>query len=146
VSANLGELGLVEADDVAPVGGEPEERTAVDERIGFAQDVVARTRPAVGFWLGHQAGADGVALDIPGHRQEVAVLLDRERVEALLEEVAPHALPEVDGARIAAVGFPDGARQGGRLRRHQHEVDVIRHQAPGQDLHLVLRRERGEEL
>ena len=46
---------------------------------------------------------------------------------------APAALAPVHRPAIAPVGFAEGGAQAIRMRRHEHQADMVRHQAPGPD-------------
>ena len=83
----------------------------------------------------HQAGPQRVAFDVTQHGQEVIVLRDRERLEAILINMA--------AAGAVVVGMPaDGVRQGEPTQertqlplgfRPEDDVPVRGHQAVAQD-------------
>jgi hypothetical protein len=137
---------VVVTQELAPVGHEFTNGTSLDQPVGLAGHVVAGARPRVVCGLSDHVGSDWVALDVADDGQQVAILLDGKGVKPLLEEVPPHPLPKVDGAGVAPVGLAHGVGQRSLLVRDEDEVDVVRHETPRPDLHVVLGGELDEQL
>ena len=132
--------------EVAPVGHEVPDGTPLNQPVGVTGHVVVSARPGVVHRLADHPGSNGIALDIPNDREQVSILLDGKGVKAFLKEVPPDSFSEVNRAGVTPVSFSHRAGQGRRLGRNEDEVNVIGHQTPGPHLHVVLGRERREQL
>lgn len=80
------------------------------------------------------------------HRMCEVRLIHPHRAETSLPEMPCPALPRVDIAGVAAMGVGEGAPQTLLVRRHDDDVDVVRHQAIAPDLGSGLVRCRGQEV
>ena len=134
------------ADKLAPVRRQRSNGAPRDQGIGGTRQVVARTGPGVVGWLAHQAGPHRIPFDVAHDGQQVSVGLDREGVEALLEEVTPHPLAEVHGPRVATMGLPDAVGQRLRPGGHHDQMDVVRHEAPGPEVQPRVAPKLSEEV
>lgn len=87
----------------------------------------------------NQVRSQGVSLDIAAHGEEMVFRLDRERLEASLIHVAgtatvPMGMPPL---RVREGKPSDKPRQFAVGVRPDHEVPMIRHQAPGKKVSAV---------
>ena len=76
---------------------------------------------------------NGVELHV-SRRREKMLLVHDERVKALLPEMSPPSLAEIDHARVSAMGLGQCVAETKRVGGHEDQVDVIGHKAIGQDL------------
>src|SRR4051812_6713515 len=90
-----------------------------------------------------ELGPNRVELDV-AHRRHQMRLVHRVGGEAALEQVAGPAMREVDPPRIAPVGVRQRAAKAVRARWSEYQVDMVRHQAPGETPHAPLRAGRGD--
>ena len=82
-----------------------------------------------------QPGPNRIELDIP-HAPEQMRLVHGKRGKPRLPEMPAPALAHVDKAGVAPVGFGEGPRKAGLVRRHGNDVNMVRHQAICPDLSL----------
>ena len=82
-----------------------------------------------------QPGPNRIELDIP-HAPEQMRLVHGKRGKPRLPEMPAPALALVDKASVAPVGFGEGPRKAGLVRRHGNDVNMVRHQAICPDLSL----------
>ena len=92
-----------------------------------------RTGPAPSFGRGDQPCAHRVQFDVADGSDKV-VLIERKRVKALLPEMTAPAVAKIDDAGVAAMSVGEGAAEATRIRGHENEVHVVRHQAVGEHL------------
>jgi hypothetical protein len=72
--------------------------------------------------------ANGVAVYVPDDFEEMRLTHDRDRVEPTLEDVSARPVAAVESLREHAPEVAHPVRDS-RLRRFQHEVEVVRHHA-----------------
>ena len=109
------------------------------------------TPPANGHWtratprLGarHQPGPDRVALDVAQHQQQMVVLLDGKRLEAALPNVAAGAVVLQVAADMGGQQPMHPAAEVAVVMRPQRQVEVIGHQAVGEDAQGVTQARLG---
>ena len=95
--------------------------------------------------LSHHAGSNRTELDIPrGGRQVVVV--DHERGEPPLPQVAAPTFAEVDPPRVRPMGLADRPTETLGVRGDRDQVDVVGHQAIRPDLHAALAAPLGRQL
>ena len=82
-----------------------------------------------------QLGPDRVALDIAQHRQQVLVLLDREGLEPALPDVAAAVVVLVVTAHVGVLQPVHPAAEIAVAVRPHRQVEVVGHEAVGQDGH-----------
>jgi len=99
---------------------------------GADTDVCGGAGPCVLLGPLDQVCADRVTLDIAQRNPEVP-LIEGARVEAGLEEMAHAPAARVEIQRIAAVGTAQSDGHGGGLVRDDDQMDVIGHQAIGEN-------------
>ena len=97
-----------------------------------AREVGGGARPRILVDELGEAGAYGISFHI-AKRDRQMIPVERAGIEAILPEVAGATAARVQIVCIAAVGAPEGHGKGVRLIRHGHQMDVIRHEAVGQN-------------
>ena len=95
---------------------------------------MAATRPGVVLGRTRQFGPNRIAFDVSDDCEEMSVSLDGGRVKALLEEMAAHPLAAVYVESEPTMGFTDRTGERILLGWNGQEVNVVRHQAPREDL------------
>ena len=73
----------------------------------------------------HQTGPQRVEVNVAEHFQQIGFFFDKERLEAVLKDVACLLVPAVEADGVAGVEGPHEVRQRGAARPEQ-EVEVIR--------------------
>ena len=101
--------------------------------------------PPVSLGKADHLGPDGAALDVSHSRERVG-FVKRGGEEATLPEVTAAAVEPVDGLGVLPVRPADGVLEAIRVGGDDDEVDVVGHQAPGDDADPVQGRLLGEEL
>lgn len=94
---------------------------------------------------GDDSGARRVELDV-AHGGEQMRRVEGTGGETPLPEIAGPALALVDRSGVAPVRLTEGKPQAGGIGGREQEVDVVRHQAPGPDGHVVAPAPSGEEF
>ncbi len=92
----------------------------------------------------HHAGPHRIELDIATDLQQIAVPIDKNCLEAPLEQMPDLGMPTVVRLRVDAVELLHQHREIGAARV-QHEVVVIAHQAVGQHLRVAALQGLGDD-
>ncbi len=123
--------------EVRPSGGSagalPEVEVDDASSIGCAAQVSGGARPGVVRGGGDHVGAAGICLDIAQTDPEVGSFGHRAGVEAGLPEVACASFADVEGLSVAAVGASKKDGEGVLTAGDDDEVDVVGHEAVGED-------------
>jgi hypothetical protein len=93
--------------------------------------------PAVLLGTFRQPRMDGVHFHVTSRSQQVGFIY-RKRSEPLLPQMPSPSLPKVDAASIASMGFTDGPGKPFFTLRGGYQVDMVGHEAPGQDVDPVF--------
>ena len=96
----------------------------------------------------HQAGPEGVQVEVPHELQEVRLLLTNDRLVPVLEQMAHPAVAAIEGPAIAGEAGPHAPGQG-RRPGPQEEVGMVRQETPSVDGHRAgrgLPRQAADEL
>ncbi len=102
-----------------------------------------RARPRPLGRVRRKPRANRVQLHVARTRQEI-ILIHRERGEPALPQKPAPPLAEIDTPRIVAVQPALHRRQRILVRRHEDEVDVVRHQTIGEHLDIFRPAARGK--
>jgi hypothetical protein len=86
----------------------------------------------------YQVGAHRISLHVTEHRQEMVVLLNRERLETALPDVAAAVIMLVVTAYMGIKQPMHPPAQVTIRLRQDHQVEVVGHQAETQDRHRHL--------
>jgi hypothetical protein len=121
-----------------PVAGRSGKRSEVGEPVLFTSDMRPGGGPAPILGPPGQPRPHRIELDV-AHRRHQMGRIHRIGSEAALEEKAGPATGEVDPTRVAPVPFADRPAEPLRPGRGEDEVDVVRHQTPGQAAHVLTR-------
>src|ERR1700682_954591 len=108
-----------------PVGSQPCRSGLVPGRRAIAAPAI-RLRP-----IDH-ASSNGIEGDVADQRQEIALLLDEEALEATLKDMARTIVTAIEPLSVLAVHPLHPARER-RLGRLEHEMEMIRHQGVRMD-------------
>ena len=139
VPAKAQELRLfnIECQVLAPVADVSDHFVHIaDKRVGCPREVSARAAPRpIGGRCG-ESRSNRIQLDVAHGRQEIVFVHD-ERTEAPLPQIAAPSLALVDEARVAPVRFADGPGQPFLRLGARDQVDVVGHEAIGQNRNLV---------
>lgn len=95
----------------------------------------AHTGPAPVARTIDEARPDRVERHVAQRRGEM-FLVHRHAAEAALPEMPGPLAARMNDARVAAVHPRQRAAQSVRIRRHQDQMNVVRHQTPRPDLHV----------
>ena len=123
--------------EVRPSGGSagalPEVEVEDAGSIGCAAQVNGGAGSGVVRRGGDHVGAAGICLDIAQADPEVGSFGHRAGVEAGLPEVARASFADVEGLSVAAVGASKKDGEGVLTAGDDDEVDVVGHEAVGED-------------
>jgi NADPH-dependent ferric siderophore reductase len=101
-------------------------------------------RPAIVVRVVDESGADGVVQHVHDRPVQVSLRVDHPRGEPRAEQVASAPVSVVEPLRVLAVEVLDTRREL-RLRRIEHEVDVVVHQAEGLAVPVIALDRCGEQ-
>ncbi len=93
------------------------------------------TRPPPLFGSLHQSCTQGVALNVPQHHAEMVVLLDREGFESTLPDVSAGMVMFLVPANMSRQQPVNPSAQVPVLPGPENQVEMVGHQAEGQDPH-----------
>ena len=134
---------------MAPGGGSAAVEVEVEVEEGFGEggepEVGCGARPLVLFGLLGHAGADGVEFDVGEGADEVG-FGEGARVEAVLPEVSGAAAAGIDHLGVAAVGAAEEDGEGVFAVGDGDEVDVVGHEAVGEEADAGVGEVGGEEV
>ena len=128
----IGGLDVVVGEKGGPVGHEGEQRPTLGQPVGAVPEMTARARPGPLVRPSAEPGAHRVAFDIAGGGEEVRLVEDAGS-EPPLPEIAAPALAQVDRTGIAPMGLAQAVGEPLGGVRHEDQMDVVGHQAPGPD-------------
>src|SRR5919201_2459814 len=90
-----------------------------------------------------ESGLQRVPHHVRARCDQVRVRLELDREEAVLDEVSGSSVAPVHAPRVVAVQLLHSVREPA-VHRPEHEMEMIRHQAPRPDIPSVLRRDARE--
>jgi len=121
----------------APVGNQLKQWRNLYEFVVLSDKMCFGTTPSVILGVLHQFCRNRIHFDISSCCQQV-FLIHGKRSKSFLPQMSSPVFTKIDPPGITTMSFADSTGESLFAVRHGDKMNMIRHQAPGPDLDMIL--------